>query len=50
MQAFPRPRGANLSSTATREKRSHFIIAVIGRWNRYGVEADQLGLIATDKT
>lgn len=45
MQAFPRPRGANLNSTATREERSHFISAVIGWWNRYGVEADQLGLI-----
>jgi hypothetical protein len=45
MQAFPRPRGANLNSTATQDERSHFISAVIGWWNRYGVEADQLGLI-----
>ena len=45
MQGFPRPRGANLNSTATQEERSHFISAVIRWWNRYGVEADQLGLI-----
>jgi hypothetical protein len=45
MQTFPLPLGHNLSSTASHEERSRFITTVLNWWNRYGVEADRLGLI-----
>lgn len=45
LQAFPLPSGHNLNSTATHEERRRFIDAALNWWNRYGAQADELGLI-----